>query len=233
MLSPQVGSASPSQLSLIQDDRELLGQAEVDPAAAMAEIRSLGVDIVRTNVIYYKIYTSPRDRRKPSGFNASDPSSSKYNWAATDRLVQLARANGVRVLMVVTGPGPFFMSSSPGRCRSVPCTYRPKPSEFGSFAAAVAKRYRGKVDYYSIWNEPNLGRPWFTPRFQRTRYGRVDVAGATYRKLFQVGRRAIAKYNPARRNRVLFGETAAIASPLPMLRAALCLDPRGRPFRAA
>jgi hypothetical protein len=95
----------------------------------------------------------------------------------------------------------------------------------------VAKRYRGKVDYYSIWNEPNLGRPWFTPRFQRTRYGRVDVAGATYRKLFQAGQRAIAKYNPARRNRVLFGETAAIASPLPLLRAALCLDPGGRPFR--
>jgi hypothetical protein len=231
MLSPQVASASPSQLSLMQDDRELLGQGEVHPADAMAEIRSLGVDIVRTNVIYHKVYTSPRDRRKPSGFNASNPRSSKYNWAATDRLVQLARANGIRVLMVVTGPGPFFTSSTPRRCRRVPCPYRPKPRGFGAFAAAVAKRYRGKVDYYSIWNEPNLGRPWFTPRFRRTRHGRVDVAGATYRKLFQAGQRAIARYNPARRNRVLFGETAAIASPLPMLRAALCLNPSGRPFR--
>jgi len=231
MLSPQVASASPSQLSLMQDDRELLGQGEVDAADAMAEMRSLGVDIVRTNVIYHRIYTSPRDRRKPSGFNASNPRSSKYNWAATDRLVQLARANGIRVLMVVTGPGPFFTSSSPRRCRRVPCPYRPKPRAFGAFASAVAKRYRGKVDYYSIWNEPNLGRPWFTPRFRRTRHGRVDVAGATYRKLFQAGQRAIARYNPARRNRVLFGETAAIASPLPMLRAALCLNPSGRPFR--
>ena len=231
VLCPQAASASSSQLSLVQDDRELLGEAGVDPAAAMAEIRSLGVDIVRTNVIYHRIYTSPRERRKPGGFNASNPNSSKYDWAATDRLVQLARANGIRVLMAVTGPGPLFMSSSPGRCREVPYPYRPKPSEFGAFAAAVAKRYRGKVDYYSIWNEPNIGKVWLTPRFQRTRYGRVDVAGAIYRKLFQAGQRAIARYDPARRNRVPFGETAAIASPLPMLRAALCLNARGRPFR--
>ena len=231
MLAPQAASASSTQLSLLQDDRELLGAAGEEPAAAMAEIRSLGVDIVRTNVIYGKIYTTPRDRRKPRGFNASNPNSPKYNWASTDRLVSLARANGIRVMMTVTGPGPFFSSSSPRRCRSLPCTYRPKPSEFGAFAAAAAKRYRGQVDYYSIWNEPNLGERWLTPRYQRTSSGRVDVAGAIYRKLFQAGQKSIARYDPGRRNRVLFGEVAAIGSPLPMLRAALCLDPDGRPFK--
>ena len=230
LLAPQAASASSSQLSLIQDDRELLGEAGADPAAAMAEIRSLGVDVVRTNVIHHKIYVSPRDRRKPRGFNPSDPNSFRYNWSATDRLVSLARANGIRVLMSVTGPGPFFSSSSPSRCRRVPCSYRPKPGEFGAFAAAVAKRYRGRVDYYSIWNEPNTGKTWLTPRYRRTRYGRVDAAGALYRKLFQAGQSAIARHDRARRNRVLFGETAAIGSPLPMLRAALCLDPQGRPF---
>ena len=45
-------SASTSQLSLIQDDRDLFGQTGEDPAVGMSEIRSLGVDIVRTNVIY-------------------------------------------------------------------------------------------------------------------------------------------------------------------------------------
>jgi hypothetical protein len=230
LLAPQAASASSSQLSLLQDDRELLGQAGEDPAAAMAEIRALGVDIIRTNVVYGRIYRTPRDRKKPRGFVPSNPASPKYNWAATDRLVQLARANGMRVFMTVSGPGPFFTSSSPSRCRSVPCSYRPKPSEFGAFAAAAAKRYRGQVEYYSIWNEPNIGKTWLTPRYQRTRYGRVDVAGAIYRKLFQAGQRAIAKYDPSRRNRVLFGETAAIGAPLTMLRAALCLDPNGKPF---
>ena len=230
LLAPQAASASSTQLSLLQDDRELLGGAGEDPGAAMAEIRSLGVDVIRTNVIYHKIYRTPRDRRKPRGFNASDPSSSRYDWGPTDRLVQLARDNGMQVFVTITGPGPSFTSSSPSRCRSVPCSFRPKPSEFGAFAAAVAKRYRGKVDYYSIWNEPNIDKTWLTPRYQRTRHGTVDVGGAIYRKLWIAGYKAIAKYDGARRNRVLFGETAAIASPLPLLRAALCLDPDGRPF---
>jgi len=230
LLAPQATSASSSQLSLIQDDRELTGGAGEDPAGAMAEIRSLGVDIVRTNVIYHRVYRTPRDRKKPRGFDASDPSSSEYDWAATDQLVQLAQDNGLQVLMTITGPGPFFTSASPGRCRSTPCSYRPKPNEFGAFASAVAKRYSGKVAYYSIWNEPNIGKTWLIPRFQRTRFGKVDVAGAIYRKLFQAGYKAIAKNDAARRNRVLFGETAAIGSPLPLLYAALCLDRRGRPF---
>lgn len=231
LLAPEPASASSSQLSLIQDDRELLGAVPgEDPAEAMAEIRGLGVDIVRTNVIYHKVYRTPRDRRRPSGFNASDPSSAKYDWTQTDRLVRLAKDNGIQVLMTITGPGPFFTSSSPGRCRTTPCSFRPKPSDFGAFASAVVKRYRGQVAYYSIWNEPNIGKTWLTPRFQRTRFGTVDVAGAIYRKLFQAGYKAIARYDGARRNRVLFGEIAAIASPLPLLRAALCLDPDGRPF---
>jgi len=230
MLAPHAASASSTQLSLLQDDRELLGGTGEDPAAAMTEIRNLGVDIVRTNVIYHKVYRSPRDRRKPSGFNAADPNSSRYNWQPTDRLVELARQNGMQVMMTLTGPGPFFSSSSPGRCSRIPCTFRPKPSEFAGFAAAAVKRYRGKVAYYSIWNEPNIDKNWLAPRFQRTRHGTVDSAGAMYRKLFIAGYKAVATYDPARRNRVLFGETAAIASPLPLLRAALCLDPDGKPF---
>ena len=230
LFAPQAANAGSTQLSLLQDDRELLGQTGEDPAAAMAEIRALGVDVIRTNLVYGKVYRTPRDRRKPRGFVASDPNSSRYDWTATDRLVALAQANGMQVFLTITGPGPFFTSESPSRCRRVPCSYRPKPSEFGAFAAAAVKRYRGKVDFYSIWNEPNIGKTWLTPRYQRTRHGRVDVAGAIYRKLFIAGQRAVAKYDSARRNRVLFGETAAIGSPLPMLRAALCLDANGRPF---
>ena len=231
LLAPQDAGASSSQLSLLQDDRELLGGTAEDPDAAMAEIAALGVDIVRTNVIYNRIYRTPTDRTKPRDFTASDPASPRYDWAATDRLVEAARRNGMQVMITITGPGPFFSSSSPRRCRRNPCTYRPKPSEFAGFAEAVAKRYRGRVALYSIYNEPNLNQNWLTPRFQRTRSGRVDVAGAIYRQLFIVGQRAVARHDPARRNRVLFGEVAAVAQPLPLLRAALCLDPDGRPFK--
>jgi len=34
------------------------------------------------------------------------------------------------------------------------------PDAYADFVAAVARRYRGQVDGYIIWNEPNLSREW-------------------------------------------------------------------------
>ena len=234
MLAPSAASASTSQLSLIQDDAEFLGNRGENLDSAAGELRNLGVDILRTNVNYNKIYRTPEDRKKPAGFVTSDPNSSHYDWSATDRLVALARANGVRLLLTVTGPGPFFSSENPRKCKRLPCTYKPRTKEFEGFAAAVAKRYRGKADYYSIWNEPNIGKTWLTPRFEkRRRVGTIDYAAAKYRQLYLAGYKSIAKYDPARKGRVLFGEVAAISQPLPFLRAALCLDSNNRPFRGS
>jgi hypothetical protein len=59
----------------------------------------------------------------------------------------------------------------------------------------------------------------------------VDLAAVRYRRLWYEGWKAIAQYDPANRNRVLFGETAAISSPMDTLYAALCLDENGKPFK--
>jgi hypothetical protein len=234
LLAPAAASAATNQLSLIQDDREFLGGTGEDLDSAAAELKNLGADILRTNVNYNKVYRTPKDRKKPSDFVTSDPDNSHYDWSATDRLVALARANHVQILMTVTGPGPFFSSESPSKCKKLPCTYKPKTAEFEQFAAAVAKRYQGKADYYAIWNEPNIGKTWLTPRFEKRRgVGTIDYAAAKYRQLYLAGYKSIAKYDPARKNRVLFGETAAIAAPLPFIRAALCLDSAGKAFTGA
>jgi hypothetical protein len=228
--APGTALASSTQLSLLQDDRELFDEAGGDPAVAMREIRDLGVDVIRTNVNFYRVYRGMTQRRKPSGFTTSDPNETQYDWGKVDRIVTLARANGIKLLLTVTGPGPYWTSERPSRCRSPRiCTFRPKAREFGAFTAAVAKRYRGRVDYYSLYNEPNL-YTWITPEATRTRFGRVETAGVIYRKLWRAGYSSIARHDSARRGRVLFGEVAAISSPLPMMYAALCLDSRGRPF---
>ena len=215
LLAPASASAATNQLSLLQDDREFLGGTGENLDAAAAELKNLGVDILRTNVNYNKIYRTPKDRKKPSDFVTSDPNNSHYDWSAMDRLVALAKANDVKILMTITGPGPFFASENPSKCRKLPCTYKPKTTEFGQFAAAVAKRYKGKADYYAIWNEPNIGKTWLTPRFEKRRgVGTIDYAAAKYRQLYFAGYKSIAKYDRARRNRVLFGETAAISKPV-------------------
>lgn len=232
LAAPALAPASTGQLSLVQDDRELLGFSNQDPAASMAELKALGVDVVRTNVIYYKIYKNPSQRKKPSGFNASNPNDPRYDWSRTDRLFDLAERNGIQVLMTVTGPGPHFASERPSSCRRVPCTLRPKAKDFGQFAAAAAKRYRGRVAYYSLYNEPNLV-VWVTPQQKNPGGGRVQTEAVIYRKLWRAGYASIAKFDPGRRNRVLFGEVAAIGEPLSLLRAALCLDENAKPFKGS
>ena len=230
LMAPGAASANRSQLSLIQDDRELLGSSGQDPASSMAEIANLGVDVVRTNIIYYKIYKTPSDRKRPAGFDAADPNSPQYDWSNMDRLVQLANDNGLRVLGTITIPGPHFTTKNPGRCRAVPCPRNPKPADFGKFAAAVAKRYKGQIDYYSIVNEPNLEN-WLQPQQTKPGIGKVQHEAVIYRKLFLAAYKSIARFDPARRNKVMFGEVAAISEPLPLLYGALCLDVNGNKFR--
>ncbi len=228
---PSAASASSRQLSMMQEDRRLFGQTGENPNDVMREIRSLGVDIIRTNVIYNRVYRTPRDRTKPAGFVTSDPNSPQYDWSATDGLINAARANGIQVLMTITSPGPAFSTVSPGSCNRVPCTVAPKIAEFGDFTTAVTKRYAGRVDYYSIGNELNLNKTWLTPRFKRSGRTKYDFAGSVYRKMFIAGQKSIARNDPGRRNRVLFGETSAIGSPLPFLRAALCIDAKGKALK--
>jgi hypothetical protein len=232
LAAPAVADASPRQLSLMQDDAELFAeQSHHDAAAAMREMRDIGVDVLRTNVLFYRVYRSFNDRVKPGGFDTSNPDEPLYNWAPTDRIVDLARQYGIRVMLTISGPGPHWASQQPRRCRTGRlCTWKPSPQEFGAFAAAVAKRYQGKVDWYSLYNEPNL-TTWITPQVKRTKFGRVELSAVYYRKLWLAGYGAIRRNDPAARNRVLFGEMAAIGAPIPKLYAALCLDADGRPFR--
>jgi hypothetical protein len=241
LVAPTAASAGSTQLSLMQDDAEMFGErAGEDPAAAMREMKDLGVDVLRTNVLFYRIYDDFTDRKRPAGFDPSDPSSPQYTrWGPTDRIVSLARQNGIKLLFTVSGPGPHWASDQPGKCRGRNlCPWRPNAKVFGQFVEAVAKRYRGQVDWYSIYNEPNIGRSgggtgWLMPQATQTKAGRVETAGVMYRKLWQAGYKAVAANDPARRGRVLFGEVAAISEPLPKLYAALCLDRSGKPFKDA
>ena len=239
-LSMPVGAhASSRQFSILQDDTQLLGHGNRDPEETMAEAKHIGADMVRTFVSWSRVSPRHTARRRPAGFNPGDPNDRGYDWSAYDAFVDRAERNGLKVFLTLSPPIPYWASEEPERCphfiggyrnlgRS--CYWKPKPARFYQFAKAVAQRYAGRVDLYSIYNEPNLEH-YLYPQLQRTRHGVVDVAAKRYRSLWYEGWKAIARYDAHQRNHVLFGETAAISSPMDTLRAALCLDPEGRPFR--
>ena len=69
-----------------------------------------------------------------------------YDWAGYDRLVELCRKYGLTIF---------------GDFTSAPRFHDPRTPEgveaYRRLATEAVNRYRGKVDYWQIWNEPNGG----------------------------------------------------------------------------
>lgn len=90
------------------------------------------------------------DRRNdPNGVDA---------WAKYDHIVELAEENGLEMIVRLSNPPAWSRELPP----EVTGTLAPPDDygDFADFAALVAERYRGRVRYYQIWNEPNGNEEW-------------------------------------------------------------------------
>jgi hypothetical protein len=80
-----------------------------------------------------------------------------FNWGYLDAIVANVEEHGLNLLL---------------RLDSVPMWAMPvddtvyadglikNPQDLGDFCHALASRYRGRVQAYQVWNEPNLAREW-------------------------------------------------------------------------
>ena len=84
------------------------------------------------------------------------PQDPGYNWVPYDSLIDQAAANGIRVEMTLTGPAPAWATSNH---RSG--VYKPGQA-VRKFVRDVAAHFKGRVDRYRIWNEPNW-KSWLEP----------------------------------------------------------------------
>jgi hypothetical protein len=105
------------------------------PVAAAAE---LGVGIVREDFQLARIQPAP----------------GRFDWNWHDRVVELFRARGVEVIGLLNGPTPAWAAAGSGPFAA------PDPAAFARFAQEAAARYRGKVRYWQVWNEPDSARYW-------------------------------------------------------------------------
>jgi hypothetical protein len=179
--------------------------------------RGIGVTRIRVNLLW--AYTMPSSqynaRRKPSTIN--------YDFTGYDALIDRAAQNGVRVHLSLTGPAPRWANAR--RAAPKRAWYKPNAREFGRWAAVAAEHFAGRVDRYSIWNEPNW-KTWLGP---------LGSAPALYRSLYSRGYAAIKQADP--RAKVLIGETAPFGqrgrstSPLAFLRKVTCVNSKYRRAR--
>jgi len=78
-------------------------------------------------------------------------------WEKYDNIVDLAEKYGLQIIARLDNPPAWSRADGDARGPlAPPDDFR----DFGDFVEAVVSRYRGRIHYYQIWNEPNLGLEW-------------------------------------------------------------------------
>lgn len=93
-----------------------------------------------------------------------NPAAGRYDWAPLDRAVTNARKSGARDIQYVFGLTPRWAAARPRESSFYGLGAASPPRElksFTTFASAVARRYKGRITSYEIWNEGSL-KSFFT-----------------------------------------------------------------------
>ena len=165
-----------------------------DRAANLQRAGSAGASIIHTTASWQQI----APKRPASALNGDDPN---YHLADLDELVAKAAANGMRVMIDITGTPKWANGNK------TPNHMPRRLSDFTTFARMLATRYnglhdKGYVGLYSVWNEPNL-QQFLTPQYS----GKKIVSVANYAKLYKAAYAGIKKGNSGAQ--IAIGETSA------------------------
>jgi hypothetical protein len=199
---PAVAATKKLEVAL-QDDGVFVGPGSYDRDRALQQARDLGVTRIRVNATWSQLSLGSSQTTRPAPV--------EYDWSRIDSLIDAAAPYGIRIQLTLTGPAPAWAAAN----RRIG-VFGPNPDSFGDFARAAATHFKGRVDRYSIWNEPNYVS-WLQP---------FDLNAALYRELYVAAYKQIKRAD--KKAQVLIGETAPYAikkrstAPLAFLRNVTC-----------
>ena len=119
-------------------DRSVVVPPGGDQDQTLSWAQGLGVGWIKQQIQWHTVEHGPDD----------------FEWQNLDQLVAGADHSGFRVLLGVI--------HAPDWTRAVQLESGPPAdyAEFGRFIEQLAQRYRGHIEAYELWNEPNLAREW-------------------------------------------------------------------------
>jgi hypothetical protein len=138
-------------------------------ATAMAPDSRIGVAIPAVRLLYDAPATLRGKLDRVAGlgagwlrFDAAWPEieyeKGRFDFARVDRAVNEARARDLQVILIFGGTAAWARPAT-AQWNHGPVD-RTARAGFTAFVTAAAKRYRGKIGAYEIWNEPNLPGAW-------------------------------------------------------------------------
>jgi hypothetical protein len=169
----------------VQDDPMFVANTESGRQLALLRARELGATRIRVNLAWSQVVV------KHQRESARPPDRVEYDWSLYDPLVNATRTTDIAVQFALTGPAPAFATGD-GKIS----TYAPKAAYYRDFVRAAAEHFKGGVDRYSIWNEPNYVS-WLAP---------LKRAPKLYRELYVNAYAAIKSVDP--KATVLIAETS-------------------------
>ena len=224
-------AARNAELSMM-DDQALLGASQAKVDSVLTRMQAFGADRLRVSAFWSDIAPAPHSTVAPARFDPSYPYAPEYRFAALDRVVGSAAAHGMKVLISISTPIPYWASQAPKTKNPV---WEPDPRQFAAFAYSIAARYGEVADQFAILNEPNQGA-WLQPQS----LGGKPVSPHVYRALVRAGYPAIKMGAP--KATVLVGELASSGRddpgltrpirPLRFLREMGCRDARFHKVRS-
>src|SRR5574341_201471 len=117
---------------------------------ADAEIRRRTVEMIRDAGIGWMRQQFPWDNIEPvQKGRYIDRVVGVDTWEKYDAIVDLAEEYGPRLIVRLDTSPPW---ARPGN--EWPATPPENLDDYGDYVEAVARRYRGRVEHYQIWNEP-------------------------------------------------------------------------------
>ena len=158
-------------------------QLEPDPAKVEQQLRQIkeaGFAWIRQEFTWEDIEIHGRgdfeDRRNIEAVGIVDA------WAKYDRIVELAGQYGLQIQARIGNPPRWAQSSPEAGDMAPPLIIE----DYVNFAAAVVERYRGRIRFYQVWNEPNIYPEW----------GEADANPEAYTALLCAAHNAMKSVDP-------------------------------------
>jgi len=134
-------------------------ESEEDLRLALSMIQQGGFHWVRQSFPWSEIEPQPGD----------------YRWDRWDRIVGLVEEQGLELIAVLEGSPEWARADADAGNPLAP----PQSEHFyAAYVEAYARRYGDVVDYYQIWDQPNIAPHW----------GARDVDPSAYVRLLRAGR---------------------------------------------
>ena len=146
--------------------------------SSMEMLRDAGVRWIRQQIPWDRIEI-PEKGRFESPFGGS-------SWDSYDRFIDMAGEYDLEIVARLDLPPEWARrEKGDGDDEVLPQSPPENFRDYGDFVYAFASRYKDQIDYYQIWNEPNLFSEWGAP-----------VNAARYVELLEIGSTAVRSADP-------------------------------------